>query len=48
MTSYELEEFRRRINNASSKAELLEILKELREKFDENDPDVKELMLKLR
>ena len=42
-----LREYQERIERASSKSELLEILKELRAEFDENEPEVKELVKKL-
>lgn len=47
MTSYEYNDFLRRIENATSRSELLNILRELKEKFDESDPDVKVLVKKL-
>ena len=42
-----LRDYEDRIQRATSKSELLEILKELRAEFDENDPEVKELVKKL-
>ena len=42
-----LKDFADRIDRASSKSELLEILKELKAEFDENEPEVKELIKKL-
>lgn len=42
-----LRDYQERIEKASSKTELLEILKELRSEFDEDDPAVKELVKKL-
>lgn len=42
-----LRDYQERIECASSKSELLQILKELRAEFDENDPEVKELVKKL-
>ena len=42
-----LREYEERIEKASSKSELLQILKELRDEFDEHDPYVKELVKKL-
>lgn len=42
-----LSDYHERIKRASSKSELLQILKELRAEFDENDPEVKELVKKL-
>jgi len=42
-----LRDYQERIERASSKSELLEILKELRAEFDENEPEVKELVKKL-
>ena len=47
MTNSEYNEFLRRIDNASSKSELLSILRELRDRFSEDDPSVKELVKKL-
>ncbi|MEE1351340.1 MAG: hypothetical protein UHM23_04740 [Clostridia bacterium] len=42
-----LRDYQERIERASSKSELLEILKELRAEFDENEPEAKELVKKL-
>ena len=42
-----LRDYHEKIERASSKSELLQILKELRAEFDENDPEVKELIKKL-
>lgn len=42
-----LRDYQERIERVSSKSELLEILKELRAEFDENEPEVKELVKKL-
>ena len=42
-----LRDYQERIERASSKSELLEILKELRAEFDEYEPEVKELVKKL-
>lgn len=42
-----LRDYQERIERATSKSELLQILKELRAEFDENDPEVKELVKKL-
>lgn len=47
MTTSEYNEFLRRIDNASSKAELTQILRELRDRFTEDDPSVKVLVKKL-
>ena len=42
-----LRDYEERIEKTSSKSELLQILKELRDEFDEHDPKVKELVKKL-
>lgn len=42
-----LRDYQEKIERASSKSEILEILKELRAEFDENEPEVKELVRKL-
>lgn len=47
MSTSEYYEFLSRIDNASSKSELLDILRELRDRFSEDDPSVKELVKKL-
>ena len=42
-----LRDYQERIERASSKSDLLDILIELRAEFDENEPEVKELVKKL-
>lgn len=43
MTNSEISYYASRIDNASSREELLAILREMRDRFGESDPDVKVL-----
>ncbi len=47
MSQSEYNDFIRRIENAKSRSELIEILQDLKDSFDEDDPDVKILVKKM-